>query len=241
MSRSAAADEIILSYDDAVLRQSDLRILSGPRFLNDRIIEFYFSYLSSSSSSFPSEDVLLVPPSITFWISNCPDADSLSEFAQPLKLPERKIVLFPVNDNDDVEVAEGGSHWSLLAYHSGRNVFVHHDSLGGMNKRPARRLYSVLAKLMGKDAAAAEYREHADSPLQQNGYDCGLFVIATARAICSWYDEHLKRTGLNGDVAAGEEELWFSAVKEQVTKESAGKLRSEIRDLITSLMERRKN
>ncbi|CAL1392928.1 unnamed protein product [Linum trigynum] len=42
MGRSAATDEIIPSYNDDVLRRSDLRILSGPRFLTDRIIEFYF-------------------------------------------------------------------------------------------------------------------------------------------------------------------------------------------------------
>ncbi|KAL7201891.1 hypothetical protein ACSBR1_033562 [Camellia fascicularis] len=43
--RKSAADEKILSYNDVVLRRSDLDILSGPYFLNDRIIEFYFSYL----------------------------------------------------------------------------------------------------------------------------------------------------------------------------------------------------
>lgn len=67
--RKSKADEKILSYNDVVLRRSDLHILSGPYFLNDRIIEFYFSYLSSCH---PSQDILLVPPSIAFWIIQCP-------------------------------------------------------------------------------------------------------------------------------------------------------------------------
>ncbi|KAI3823492.1 hypothetical protein L1987_04930 [Smallanthus sonchifolius] len=98
----SSADEIILSYNDAVLRQSDLGILNGPYYLNDRIIEFYFSYLSSSH---PSEHILLVPPSIAFWIMNCPDTSSLKDFLQPLNLPSKKLIIFPVNNNDDVTAA----------------------------------------------------------------------------------------------------------------------------------------
>ncbi|KAL0369713.1 UNVERIFIED_CONTAM: NEDD8-specific protease 1 [Sesamum angustifolium] len=84
----ARADEKILSYDDVVLRRSDLDILSGPYFLNDRIIEFYFSYLTSC---YPSEDILLIPPSIAFWIKECPDISSLKDFVEPLHLPRRKL------------------------------------------------------------------------------------------------------------------------------------------------------
>ncbi|GMI70946.1 hypothetical protein like AT5G60190 [Hibiscus trionum] len=80
------ADEIILSYNDVVLRRSDLEILSGPYYLNDRIIEFYFRLLSSSH---PSQDILLVSPSIAFWITNCPDVDDLKGFFEPLKLSDK--------------------------------------------------------------------------------------------------------------------------------------------------------
>ncbi|KAK6926844.1 hypothetical protein RJ641_008563 [Dillenia turbinata] len=118
-------DKKILSYNDVVLRQSDLGILGGPFYLNDRIIEFYFSYLSSCYSS---KEILLVPPSIAFWIANCPDTESLGGFLEPLKLSEKEVVIFPVNDNDDVSQAEGGSHWSLLAFNRTANDFVHHDS-----------------------------------------------------------------------------------------------------------------
>ncbi|KAJ9178182.1 hypothetical protein P3X46_010087 [Hevea brasiliensis] len=222
MERSVA-DEKILSYNDVVLRRSDLDILSGPYFINDRIIEFYFSYLSSSN---PSEDVLLIAPSIAFWISNCPDTESLNDFLGPLKLQDKKLVIFPVNNNDDVSLAEGGSHWTLLAYERNANVFVHHDSYSGMNKRHALQLYKAVVGFIG--AAHAKYMELANSPQQVNGCDCGLYVTAIARAICYWNEnsDHKDRDG-----------LWFSVVNEQVTPSAVGAMRNEILLMLRSLME----
>ncbi|XP_073141101.1 NEDD8-specific protease 1 isoform X2 [Henckelia pumila] len=88
---STSLDEKILSYNDVVLRRSDLDVLSGPYFLNDRIIEFYFSYLTSC---YPFE--------------------------------------------------EGGSHWSLLAFDRNENIFVHHDSSGGINNMHANKVFRAV-------------------------------------------------------------------------------------------------
>ncbi|XP_022756076.1 NEDD8-specific protease 1-like [Durio zibethinus] len=222
----SAADEKILSYNDVVLRRSDLEILSGRYYLNDRIVEFYFSLLSSSH---PSHDILLVPPSISFWITNCPDVGDLKDFLEPLKLPDKKLVIFSVNNNDDVSAAEGGSHWSLLAYCRSANVFVHHDSNGQMNKRHAMRLFKSLVGYIGSSSSDcnAKYLECIGTPQQVNSYDCGLYVTATARTICCWYV-----SSENKDAT----DLWFSAVKEQVTPSVVSEMRKEILGLIKDLM-----
>ncbi|XP_027345632.1 NEDD8-specific protease 1 isoform X2 [Abrus precatorius] len=222
------ADEKILSYNDVVLRRSDLDILSGPYYLNDRIIEFYFSYLSSCH---PSQDILLVPPSIAFWIIKCPVTETLRDFLEPLHLSDKTLVIFPINDNDDVDKAEGGSHWSLLAYYRNANLFVHHDSCRSMNTAPAKQLYRAVVGHMGVSGSASEaiFLECTDSPIQENGYDCGLYVTAIARRICNWHVNH-KNTDPN--------DLWFSAVKEQVTPSAVASMRSEILALIKDLMAR---
>ncbi|KAH7560972.1 hypothetical protein ACOSP7_016499 [Xanthoceras sorbifolium] len=223
---TTAADEKILSYNDVVLRQSDLDILSGPYYLNDRIIEFYFSYLSSCHES---QDVLLVPPSIAFWIMNCPDVESLKDFVEPLKLGQKELVIFPVNDNIDVSLAEGGSHWSLLAYERNENVFVHHDSNRRINGMQARKLFRAVVGFMGGDsglASNARYLECTDSPQQTNGYDCGVYVTAIGRAICSWNASSERKNT---------ESLWFSVVKEQVTPSTVTEMRKEILQLIQGL------
>ncbi|GAV71358.1 Peptidase_C48 domain-containing protein [Cephalotus follicularis] len=223
---SSAADEKILGYNDVVLRRSDLDILSGPYFLNDRIIEFYFSYLSTC---YPSQDVLLVPPSIAFWIANCSDIGSLKDFLEPLRLPDKKLVIFPVNDSIDVSVVEGGSHWSLLAYDRNANVCVHHDSNKGINKWHAMRLFKAVVGSLGDSGLAcdAEYLECTKSPQQVNGYDCGLYVAAIARTICCWYDSCKGKDSDN---------LWFSVINEHVTPCAVGDLRLEILRLIKNLM-----
>jgi len=226
--KKSRADEKILGYNDVVLRQSDLEILSGPYYLNDRIIEFYFSYLCSSHSS---EDILLVPPSIAFWIMQCPVVESLGDFIEPLHLSDKALVMFPINDNDDVDRAEGGSHWSLVAYCRNANVFVHHDSCRGMNAAPAKKLYKAVAGYMGSSGSASEasFQECTNSPMQDNGYDCGLYVTATARTICNWHANH-KNADMN--------DLWFSAVKDQVTSSAVASMRGEILALIRDLMAR---
>lgn len=212
----------ILSYNDVVLRRSDLDILSGPYFLNDRIIEFYFSYLTSS---YPSEEILLVPPSIAFWIKECPDKASLKQFLEPLNLSTRKLIIFPINDNVNVTLAEGGSHWSLLAFERNANAFVHHDSSRlGMNAADAKRVYRAVVSYT---AHGATFIDCSTSPKQVNGYDCGVYVTAIARSICKWYFSEA-----NKDM----QDLWFSTIKEKVTPPLVSKMRHEILDLVRSLM-----
>lgn len=213
-------DDKILSYNDVVLRRSDVDILSGPYFLNDRIIEFYFSYLTSC---YPSEDILLVPPSISFWIKECPDPESLKDFLEPLHLSRRKLIIFPINDNEDVTMAGGGNHWSLLAFERSANAFVHHDSLS-INAADAKRVYRAVKS---NTAPGATYIDCPSTPKQVNGYDCGLYVTAIARSICEWYFSGAPKNM---------EDLWSSTITRQVTPIIVSKMRHEILDLVQSLM-----
>lgn len=38
------ADEIVVSFHNSLLRESDLCLLDGPRWLNDKLIGFAFEY-----------------------------------------------------------------------------------------------------------------------------------------------------------------------------------------------------
>lgn len=111
-----------------------------------------------------------------------------------------------VNNNRDVSKANGGSHWSLLVYTRGRenehvrsskgraDVFAHFDSAGGINRGAADALAHAVAPWLGSPGAraAAETVNHAPAaaPRQTNGYDCGLYVLAAADAVCAQHAEN---------------------------------------------------
>ncbi|KAI7982986.1 NEDD8-specific protease 1 [Camellia lanceoleosa] len=173
--RKSAADEKILSYNDVVLRRSDLDILSGPYFLNDRIIEFCFSYLPSC---YPSKEILLVSPSIAFWIANCPDIESLKDFVEPLNLSSKKLIELIIP-----------------------NCYM---------------------------ASACKYVEYSKTPQQVNGYDCGLYIAAIAKAIRRRYERKSEPKDEDG--------LWFSTMNEQVNPSVVAEMCNEILGLVKSLM-----
>ncbi|KAF8102380.1 hypothetical protein N665_0198s0088 [Sinapis alba] len=218
---NTCSDDKILSFNDVVLRRSDLDILNRPNFLNDRVIEFYLSYLSTLHIS---PTISLIPPSIAFWISNCPDTESLKDFMKPLMLRYSDLVILPVNDNLNVELAEGGLHWSLLVYYKEANSFFHLDSFMGSNQWNARQLYKAVSPFVSDGDAA--YRECSDTPQQKNGYDCGVYLLASAQVICKWFSSG----GMKN-----RDELWLSDVKETVP-DVVNHLREEILRLIKRLM-----
>jgi sentrin-specific protease 8 len=224
-------EEWVLSHGDVVLIRSDLDILRGPRFINDRLIAFYFAHLSAGLG----DDLLLLPPSIPYLLSNLPDRDSVAAVAEPLRLASRRLVLLPVNDNPDASVAEGGSHWSLLVIDNTSSPsaprFVHHDSIrGAPNLHVASLLADALCPLLRSDArrGATVPVVEGPTPRQPNGYDCGVYVMAIAMAICGWW-----KSG-HGDHRGGD---WFEAVGREVNSDSVKAMRGELLQLINTLIQ----
>ncbi|KAL6653383.1 hypothetical protein ACP70R_008961 [Stipagrostis hirtigluma subsp. patula] len=231
-----AEEERVLSYGDVVLRRGDLSILRGPRFVNDRIIAFYFAHLSLASAHH-DDGLLLLPPSIPYLLANLPDPASVAAVAAPLRLASRRLVLLPVNDNPDVSLPEGGCHWTLLVLDNASPSaprFVHHDSLRGAPNLPAAtRLADALRPLLA-DASTGSRRRvplvEGPTPRQPNGYDCGVYVMAIARAICGWWSDP---SGGEGD--------WFEAVRREVDAGSVTAMRAELLQLIARLIQDKAN
>nr|XP_034601361.1 uncharacterized protein LOC117861961 [Setaria viridis] len=221
-------EEWVLSHGDVVLIRSDLAILRGPRFINDRLIAFYFAHLSADLG----DDLLLLPPSIPYLLSNLPDPASIAE---PLRLASRRLVLLPVNDNPDASVPEGGSHWTLLVIDNTTSPsgprFVHHDSIRGAPNLPvASHLADALRPLLQSDSRsrATVPVVEGPTPMQPNGYDCGVYVMAIARAICGWW-----KSG-HGGHRGGD---WFEAVGREVNADSVKAMRGELLQLINTLIQ----
>lgn len=82
-------------------------------------------------------------------------------------------IFLPVNDCNRVDVAEGGSHWSLLLVSIIDGVAFHYDSLYPSNLDEAKLLSHRISVLLGKPLRFINLQ---DSPQQENGSDCGVFV-----------------------------------------------------------------
>ncbi|KAL6553990.1 hypothetical protein OROMI_019663 [Orobanche minor] len=242
----------VLKYKDIVLRASDLDTLRGPCFLNDQIIAFYFTYLSSSINT--KTDMLLVTPSISLWIANCEDDKFVEEYFQSCKMSSKRLVLFVVNDNDDFVGGDSGNHWSILVYDRTKNLFLHFDSMEGVNNFHAKKLYDAVKEYMGPGGEVSRPQTSSSSlkkqrnkkksvpsvtggakatalpglprfmecktPQQSNGYDCGLYVLAIARAICQWCSHEHNQSDM------------ISAIEKNVDYSVEMKMRSEVLKII---------
>eukprot|EP00898_Chlorokybus_atmophyticus_P002697 jgi/Chlat1/3428/Chrsp23S03753 len=174
----------VLNYGDAVLNDSDVELLKTDDWLNDAVIEFYFEYCRRERFQ-GLEEVLLVSPSVAYWVAHCPDEEDAKSTLEPLELTRRALIVLPVCNNPDVEAAEGGSHWSTLIYDREANVFEYYDSLGDANEPSARELADAVAPYLGASSPPLHRRQH--TPQQINSVDCGVYVLAIADAACMHY------------------------------------------------------
>lgn len=87
-------------------------------------------------------------------------------------------IFLPINDCHNVEIPEGGSHWSLLLVSIIDGVSFHYDSLSSSNQSEADRASHQLGRLLGKPL---RFINLSGSPQQGNSSDCGVFVCIQMR------------------------------------------------------------
>lgn len=211
-------DSVVLSMGDALLRESDVTTLSGPFWVNDKVIGFYFEYLHQSK--FDSTDKLcFISPEVSQFLKLVSAAE-IPVFLEPLNLEEKETILLAVNDASDPD-QPGGSHWSLLVFSRQANEFFHLDSSSGLNDYHARQLAKKLHEYLIKKLPKFSFRfSEVDVLRQSNGYDCGIHLMMHA--------EESTRHFLVYGHALGLDELKPEAVKAK---------RSEILGLIDKLAE----
>lgn len=87
-------------------------------------------------------------------------------------------IFLPINDCRNPSVAEGGSHWSLLVVSVVDGVAFHYDSLHPANREEAIATTKKLGTLLNREL---QFLDLPDSPQQENGSDCGVFVCVEMR------------------------------------------------------------
>lgn len=87
-------------------------------------------------------------------------------------------IFLPINDSSSPNLPEGGSHWSLLLVSLIDNVAFHYDSLFPANANPAATACHKFSQLLQRPL---QFINLQDTPQQENGSDCGVFVCLVMR------------------------------------------------------------
>ena len=91
-------DDKVLSYGDCLLRVCDVALLTGPHWLNDAVMSWYFEYLRGEGAQ-PDEPhadrVALVDASLTFLVANVSPDEARAVLA-PLGVSRAHMALFLV-------------------------------------------------------------------------------------------------------------------------------------------------
>ncbi|KAG5895421.1 hypothetical protein JTB14_037580 [Gonioctena quinquepunctata] len=184
MSKNAT----VLSYNESLLRESDVDLLKGPYWLNDTIISFYFEYLQTDLFGH-NTFLLFVPPEVTQCIKVCPERE-LSVFLGPLLSEARRdFIFFALNDNELTD-SSGGSHWSLLVFSRPERMFFHYDSSSSINESQAVEFAEKILKYFSLPFQGKF--ENVPCLQQNNGYDCGVHVLCNTEQLAS-YAAHYRR------------------------------------------------
>lgn len=178
---SADSKSVVLSYHDCLLRASDVALLEGPHWLNDLLIGFYFEYLDKKTNKDEKKELLFISPELT-QLLKLTHPSQYEFLLSSLDVLDSDFVFFPLN-NCDRKQSAGGSHWSLLVYSKPEQVCFHFDSSSGFNGVVASEFArSLTSYFLGRSKECIQ----VPCPQQENGYDCGIYVLCFTDAILDY-------------------------------------------------------
>ncbi|OUM55081.1 hypothetical protein BVG19_g4560 [[Candida] boidinii] len=175
----------IVTIEDISLNKEDLYNFLEDEWLNDNNIAFIYELLLkyqikpilNKKYKFPNKElventILLLMPTFTFLLMHSTDPNLLKGVLPPIE--KSKFIFLPVNDNEDLGVGEGGSHWSLLLISLVDNTAIIYDSMLLANETETLKLIKNLEVYLG---VKLKVINDDQTPQQINGNDCGLLVI----------------------------------------------------------------
>ncbi|KAK9452057.1 uncharacterized protein V1518DRAFT_410257 [Limtongia smithiae] len=175
------SQDIILEYYDVSVYKADFDNLRRDEWFNDNNLTFWYEYLEHCEvlPAVPrTEDIVLLRPSMVFLLAQTPHPRDLRDVLPDLA--HAKYIFLPINNNKDVDFAEGGSHWSLLVIDMPHRAGYYYDTLDDCNIHNGERVAHKLAELVG----ILRFELYSVlTPQQSNGSDCGVMVCMITSAL----------------------------------------------------------
>ena len=172
-------EEKILTYSGGHLTKGDYKSLNERNWVRDSIIHLFITLLTEKvGTCLRKNKITIVEPAIVQFLKTESDKEVISNQIKELKLKESDWVMYPVNNNDDPDDGNGGTHWSLLVYRKKDNKYLHFDPIPMMNRNHGVKLMLSLldCESIGRDGYGPQILEMRCKK-QENGYDCGPYVM----------------------------------------------------------------
>lgn len=169
--------EVFAQGFNAEITRSDLATLRESTWLNDEVVNFYFSLIKERSET--SKDLPKVHVFNTFFYPKIMKMGfaGVKRWTRKIDIFAMDLILIPVHL---------GMHWCLAVIDFKKKQFVYYDSLRGNNMQCLMALKGYLQdeskdkKKVDYDAEDWDMIMPKDIPEQMNGCDCGVFMCKYA-------------------------------------------------------------
>ncbi|KAL1225292.1 putative ubiquitin-like-specific protease 1B [Cardamine amara subsp. amara] len=176
--------KVLVSHENSNIdiRGETLQCLMPTRWLNDEVINLYLELLKERETRDPQK-YFKCHFFNTFFYVKLVSASGYNYEAVRRWTTQRKLG-YELIDCDIIFVPIHGSlHWTLAVINIKEHKFMYLDSLNGVNpkilKALAKYLVDEVKNKSGKniDVSSWDFEYVKDLPRQQNGYDCGMFML----------------------------------------------------------------
>ncbi|KAG7896394.1 hypothetical protein KL907_001791 [Ogataea polymorpha] len=179
-----SGDDKVLKFHEITVYREDILNLRDDEWLNDNNLAFIYEYITRvhieptlrrrirfANQKMIETSIILLMPAFTFLLAHHPEPTQLRGVLPPIE--KAKFVFMPLNDNEDLGVAEGGYHWSLVVLSVEDRLAMVYDSMESANEQETKQLVSKIEQYYG-----FKFRIITDlhPPQQSNGSDCGISV-----------------------------------------------------------------
>ena len=201
-------DEII-SQHFLQMKRRDYRSLAGRNLLNDKIIDEYLQLIRQRNVSDELPKVYPLTTHTYSWLEEDYDRNLpavLKWFHEDLTGME--MLLVPIHK---------ANHWSLVVIDIRKAVLYYYDSIQGNRRRSnaprvMKKFVEHYSRMKGK-SLNLKVKIIDNAPLQENGYDCGVFVCQNAEKIARDALVSTRQEDIPGARVRMMKEIFFGTLK----------------------------
>merc|ERR1711962_1468678 len=153
--------------------------------MGDATISFAFAqFEKEKKKELEENNIQLVRPEVAMVLKRG-DKSQVSETKRAWRQNGKKIFMTPINDSTELDKWGSGKHYSVLIIDTIRKIFMHLDSIEGKNTAHAKEMaLSMLDEDSFDEKGKLEWTFTEDTTCgkQNNGFDCGVYVIHNVKA-----------------------------------------------------------